>query len=337
MRDGKTVVAILLVIAMMSFFAESGEASQATFAPPQSKVNQLLTLADGSLVALTAEKGGLYILKPGGLKWERWPGTPETHLYSAASAPDGALYLATASGLARWNSALTAWEIVREGAASRVSFSSSREQSRQYTMLVNFWGRGLAMLAWRQANEDDHQFELNPTQEEMKGLPVAPVQAILLREEDAWYAGLFGHGVFRFDASASSWETAHDGLGSLFVMTLAAGPTEELYVGTYGGGLLVLDTGRTDWRLADPFFAGTSIQDLAFGEKGEIVAGSVAHGLFLSLDKGTSWQRIDLGIPDGNITAVAVGKDGSIWAGVWGSGPFVSRDQGTSWRPVPID
>jgi len=92
-----------------------------------------------------------------------------------------------------------------------------------------------------------------------------------------------------------TWEPKSDGLGSLFVMSLAIDPVDPLKL-----------------------FAGTS-----------------DHGLFVSRDGGQTWSSSSAGMdPNEPVGAIEIDpiRPNVIYAGSWRSGVYLSEDGGNRFQ-----
>lgn len=302
---------------------------------------QLVVLPGGELLALTTEKGGLYMSEAGGRKWKRVPGTPDAFIHHVAVLPDGSIHLATPEGLLRLRDHGGAWEQVLPGSMARMHVSPDGSE-----VLLKAWGKGVSVRSARDLSPDADR---SSTQDDDRaqapqqslpatpgGLTDMPVMSAAMAPDGAWLAGTSGFGVHRFGAEGGVWEPFSTGLASRWVVTMATAPWGTVYAGTYGAGIYALHRGKTVWEPVDPVFSGTTVQDIAFGPAGQCVAATRGHGLIVSLDQGQTWsERIDA-LPGMSVQSVAVAGDGSLWAATWDKGLYVSSDMGVSWEYRPF-
>lgn len=312
--------AATLLLSVMSVSA-SGQAGRAETPP----ILQVQALPDGRMVAITPERGGLYISDPGGIRWQRDDSAPNTFLHHVAVGPDQTLYLSTPDGIYTRGHGSQDWVRIMHGSFAWVAFAQPSPPGRGgATVAVKRWGQNLLRITGPQRSD------------RVQGLPPMPVQSAVVPAGEAWFAATFGHGVFRAPSIDANWEPASKGLTNLRVVTLELDDQGDLYAGTYGGGLFRWQADQAEWMFVDPVFSGADIESIAFGPDHEMLVASPRRGVFLSRDAGQSWSRIEAGLPADGAQSVAVGTDGSLWVGFRKEGLFVSRDGGATWQPRPF-
>lgn len=160
--------------------------------------------------------------------------------------------------------------------------------------------------------------------------PIGPeggvVQAIAFAPSDSRvvYAGTWG-GVFRSSDGGSSWTAASNGLGTLYVWSLAVDPHNSavVYAGTVDA-IYKTTSGGDSWRLLPPSSLPfpsliTSLQ--IDPVRPRILYAVTSSGLFRSADSGEHWTERDAGLPEGaqgSVAALDIDPDhpGTLYAGV---------------------
>ncbi len=344
-------MAVLAACAVSAAGALAAQENEACADIPH--ILQVEALADGGLLVLTTEKGGLYLGARGGRDWRRSDGLADVFIHRAAVHPDGSLYLATSEGLFRSPTGNGGWERVLPGALALIEIEADGSRA-----LAKVWGKGVFVLQLREAGPDSVAEAGEAAGRERsargtEGVPIdqtlrdsllpgrgrladRPVLCAAMTAAGIWLAGTFSSGVVAARPEGTDWEPCSAGLPGAPVLSLAAAPWETVYAGTYGAGLFARNPGDGAWSPAGPLPEGACVEDLAFGPGGEIAAATRGHGVFFSPDRGRTWRPTADIVPGASVSGVAVDRDGLLWAGLWDRGLHVSADRGASWRHVPF-
>jgi hypothetical protein len=154
---------------------------------------------------------------------------------------------------------------------------------------------------------------------------------------DTAYAATWGTGVQKTVDGGLNWAPANNGLGELFLYTLAIGPDGDiLYAGTSSKGVYKsLDAGGS-WvpvnsGLPPVVLVDTLVVDPANPQV--VYAGTWGYGVFKSLDGGESWSSSSSGLEEKEIYALAVdpGDSKIIYAATFEQGVYRSDDGAGSW------
>jgi ligand-binding sensor domain-containing protein len=164
------------------------------------------------------------------------------------------------------------------------------------------------------------------------------------------FAGTSGKGVFRSTDSGMTWTAVNNGLTSLSVFALGAGPdygaagSTNLYAASWGVFLSTNNGGswaQIGHGLPTPFAVSLAvIPDPLHMSSGSLCAGVLddgpfaSGGLFLTTNSGASWTGVNTGLTTTNIRTLAVSPDGAgrmyLYAGT-SDGIFLSTNYGSSW------
>lgn len=380
--------AVLLVVMALAFSSpaqgQDGRIPGGKVPVDVPRIMQIKALPDGSLLALSPEKGGLYQSLPGGRGWHKAPNVPEVFIHHLNLDPAGRIYLATSQGLLR--SLDDRWESLLEGTFAAVYFDAAGRQ-----VLVKAWGKGVYCLrpealtaervrrlgelaARKQALEGEAgalmaqmrdqrgvtgedgtrgvgrlyrrwqeiQGAVQGLEKELKGLSLAGKGALADRlvtcaamdRQGRWLAGTFGFGVYGAKPG-EEWRSSSAGLGSSWIVTMAAAPWGTVYAGTYGAGLWAWDEVLSAWSAVDGGPADAVVEEIAFGRGGECVVATQTQGVFVSTDRGKTWNR-SVVMPKTAVQSVAVDGNGKICAGLWEGGLHVLQEDGVTWRHRPF-
>lgn len=288
-----------------------------------STVNQLVEIEANVLVAVTQEKGGLFVSYDGGTTWQHPVGVPEIFYNRLDKVSSEHLFLTTAEGVFQTNAAFDKWKKISDRQIAAISCSTDMA-----SCLVKEWGR----MPYFLTGEDWVQG--TATHQEVVGLDF-PIQSLVRLADGQMFAASYNHGCFTSRDDGRNWLDISAGLQNLEVTVLLAGPDRFLYAGTFGGGLhrYRVDVG---WEKITALHGNEAITALASSDKGLIVAGTETGQVWISKDDGLNWEPVT--IPGGQlqVTSMAVIANGQVIVGVQGRGLFSSIDFGARWRPRPF-
>ena len=150
----------------------------------------------------------------------------------------------------------------------------------------------------------------------------------LLHRGGKLYAGTSGKGVYVSGDHGGSWKSINDGLASLRITALAAGP-HYLFAATEADGVFRLAAGGGSWEPVNSELDEPRVTALAVSGEA-LIAGTAESGIFLSSNEGREWVRGEL-VGARIYSLAAIGS--RIYAGGAGEA-FVSVDQGKTWSPL---
>lgn len=326
-----------------SFPAVAESVQQKTGEAPH--ITQLLALADGRVIAVTVEKGGLYLATPERRKLQRLLRAPETYIHQAAQNADGTLYLATDAGIYRADQPEGAWEQIGQDAAAWLAFSADGAQSR-----VKRWGEGLfaapsahlsvekvneikTMVAQRQALRE----QAGQLRRELYRKAGAARTTEKTPEETGAFLEKFAQ-LRKLEEQADNlnveggWRKVSAGLPKAPAQTLAMLPDGEEFAGWFGGGVYRSRNGGADWEAASTGLVSPWVLTLAASPRGDLYAGTFGAGLFRWRADVSEWALADAIFAGAVIQDLAFGANGPILAGSRERGLFLSLDEGKTWR-----
>lgn len=144
------------------------------------------------------------------------------------------------------------------------------------------------------------------------GPAAPPVNAVAIDLSGTLYAGTAGKGVFRSDDRGATWIAVNDGLGDIYIDSLAVsyvhGPTPI--------------AGTQSWGFPHLFFA--------------MFAASANHGAFKSMDRGDTWSAVNTGLPGRSAHFLAIDPGSATLYVSTDQGLFKSQDAGSSWMPTAL-
>lgn len=147
------------------------------------------------------------------------------------------------------------------------------------------------------------------------------------------FAGTMGNGVLRWSESAGQWEKKNDGIGNLFIYSMAAVDT-VLFVGTMGNGLCrTLDYGETWERVwYDRNNWDFTVRTVAAIEDAVFAISRRSDAAVRSRDHGVTWERLSfLQYHNHFVPRYFAESSGSIFVGTRG-GVLRSTDGGDTWE-----
>lgn len=308
-------------------------------------ITQLLALADGRVIVVTVEKGGLYLATPERKKLQRLLRTPETRIHQATQDANGALYLATDAGIYRADQPEGAWEQVGRDAVAWLAFSADGAQSR-----VKRWGEGLfaapsAYLSVEKVQEIKAVVAQRQTLREqvgqLRGELHRKIGAARTTEKtpEETRASLEKFAQLRkLEEQADNlnveggWQKISAGLPKAPVQTLAILPDGEEFAGWFGGGVYRSRNAGADWEAASTGLVSPWVLTLAASPRGDLYAGTFGAGLFRWRADVHEWTLADAIFAGAVIQDLAFGANGQILAGSRERGLFLSLDEGKTWR-----
>lgn len=322
----------------VGFPAVAESASQKTVDVPY--ITQLLAVSNGRVVAVTMEKGGLYLATPDRRKLQRLLRTPEARIHQAAQDINGVLYLATDAGIYRADQPEGPWEQVTQDATAWLAFSTDGVQSR-----VKRWDQGLFAAPSAHLSIERAQ--------EVKAL--AAQQAAMKKQANQLHQDVYaardaktpeGRRVFsdkfaqwrKLQKEADNlqvdgdWRQVSAGLPKAPVQTLAMLPDGEEFAGFFGWGVYRSRNAGADWEASSSGLSSPWVLMLAAGTHGDLYAGTFGAGLFRRQAEAGEWTLVDAIFAGAVIQNLAFGANGQILAGSRERGLFLSLDEGKTWR-----
>ncbi len=304
------------------------------------RIMQVRVLPDGSLIAVSQEKGGLYRSQPGGRNWRKVTTVPDAFLHHVDVDPGGNIVLSSDDGL--WRSRGDGFERVLRGPIASAHFAPDGAK-----VLVKVWGRGVYLLGADDLSADTvRSFEdlarrkreleqrsrdlmttigefnsVNATQEEVQAQlrhyrqwqEAQEKMQALEREQDR--ASLAAPGALVDEAVTCAVMTG-DGVWM---------------AGTFGHGVFGTRHGQGDWS---PLSTGLScrwIVSMAVAPWGAVYAGTYGAGLWVWRPEHSDWVAVSPLLDASVILDVAFGRSGLCVVATQDHGVFVSQDQGRSW------
>lgn len=303
-------------------------------------ITQLLAISNGRVVAVTMEKGGLYLATPDRRKLQRLLHVPEARIHQAAQNADGVLYLATDAGIYRADQPEGPWEQVTQDVAAWLAFSADGTQSR-----VKRWGQGLFAVPSTHLSVARAQ--------EVKAL--AAQQAAMKKQADQLHQEVYatrdaktpeGRRAFLDNIAQwrklqkeadnlqvdGAWRQVSVGLPKAPAQTLAMLPDGEEFAGFFGWGVYRSRNAGADWEAASSGLSSLWVLTLAASPRGDLYAGTFGAGLFRWQAEVGEWTLADAMFQGVVIQDLAFGANGQILAGSRERGLFLSLDEGKTWR-----
>ena len=278
-RDGGLYVTDISGLAGLSYFsADQGRSWNPILKTPISLG------ADGVLYSFT--NGELSRSKDRGQTWESIPvsipslfaplllahptQTDQLYLFHLEGEPY--LHLSLDGG-ATWQPT----EGITEGApwARWALFAEHKQGQRMYLIIMNAHmfrsdDRGLNWTSCNKPNVFIDAYALSNT-----------TLAVDLQNADHIYLATQGDGVLLSHDGCQSWEQSNNGLGNLFVNTLAIDPNHPntIYAGTDGGAYISFDSGQTWGQVNDGLLGATVVYSIAVDKDSNVYA-ATPYGIF---------------------------------------------------------
>ena len=208
--------------------------------------------------------------------------------------------------------------------SNRKKFSAQNAKSAKSSSVIKFKERGPVNVPGR-----------------VRGIKVAP------DNEDKWYAGTVGGGLWVTEDAGDTWENLTDyKVPNLSTSTIAisANNPRVIYLGTgepfgnldaIGGiGLLKSINGGRSWEYLDNTrdFGGVGRMIVYDNNENHVVV-AASNGIFVTKDGGNTWQNTYSG---GNVQDLdyATPECGTLFAGVQDVGVIMSDNGGLTWNIV---
>lgn len=309
-------------------------------APP---IMQLVSLPDGEILALTTEKGGLYMSEAGGRKWKRVSGVPDVFIHHVAVLPDGSIHLATADGLLRLKDHGGQWEQVLQGSMARMHVSPDGSG-----VLLKAWGKGVlaqqavelspdavrrvAEAAGRKQALQAQEGELLRRMGEKSDGANATVDE--LRERARAYGQwqeLQGQIQAAEEDMRQPFPATPGGLADMPVTSASMAPDGTWLAGTSGFGIHRLSAAGGSWEAFSSGLASRWVLTMATAPWGTVYAGTYGAGIFALHPGKSAWQQVDPAFSGTTLQDIAFGAAGQCVAATRGHGLIVSLDQGRTW------
>jgi diguanylate cyclase (GGDEF)-like protein len=148
-----------------------------------------------------------------------------------------------------------------------------------------------------------------------RGMPVNATYSVTEDREGAYWIGLAGAGVVRWQGT-SAWEawTQAEGLPDNVIWSVRRDKRKRLWVGT-NNGLAMWDQERHAWRIwnSSNGLAGSVVRDIAITENGDIWVLSYAGGI--TRFPGATLRPERVATPKPDPSTLVVGLDGRLWVG----------------------
>ncbi len=254
-------------------------------------------------------------------------GLPHDEVWSAAAAPDGALWFATSDGVARFDGETWAsYQLADDNGVGR------HVRSIAVALDGAVWvGTYMGGVSWSRGGA----WTTHRTPIELDDGPIAnDVQVVHVTPAGVLWVGT-RIGLSRFDGETWRHFDVEDGLAGFDVLAIAEGTDGDLWVGTRGGFMDPTGGGisRFDGEVwttlteADGL-AENYVQAIAVGPEGAVWIGMQSLGVSRLTDGWETYTQAD-GLPGDDVTALAVADDGSLWLGTRGGG--AAQFDGWTW------
>lgn len=257
-------------------------------------------------------------------------------VYAICAAPDGALFAARQSGLARsddggrsWRALVVLPENDAQPSISALALASTTEgQTHIFAgvtggVFVSHDGGGL----WKPT----------PIAAPPPFITVLAVSPDYARDGIA-FATSMEDGVYRSDDYGASWRAWGFGLFDFHVLGLAVSPhfatDKTVYALTESGIYRSRNTGRS-WQVTGFPADGVPALCMAVAPDNTLYAGTERAGLYRSSDSGDTWEQMPTFPPDDAINAVLLGTGEMLV--LTSSAAWRSTDAGRSWQPAFTD
>ena len=249
-----------------------------------------------------------------------WPGGGGIHM-SAASAPDGSLWVATRNrGLA----------CRRDGRWSVIDAGSGLSHEDVRDVRIDFEGNVWACTNGGGINLVKHRrFDVFGAAE---GLGRHVTTALVLDRDGRLWAGTDGGGVKVFDGRTFQPALPQDAWKDPFVWSLLPRPDGELWVGTFSAGILRMVEGAPEPLPAPAGVEDTWIPALMEDRQGNVWAGSHSGGVFRLGRGGVSRVKGAASTPAAPATVLLEDRTGDVWLATAGDGLWRHRSE--SWEDL---
>ncbi|MBL8113783.1 MAG: hypothetical protein JNK60_12955 [Acidobacteria bacterium] len=267
---------------------------------PTRRISALLETRDGAIWIGTDGQGCLRLEGKDVRTFTDREGLASNRVNAFSQAPDGTLVIGTEAGVSLWNG--TAMKSLRT--------ADGLVHDRVRTVLAEAGG----ILVGTDPAGLSRVTPGGIVNEPIPGLPSSGFRALLRDRSGTLWAGIYGGGICRLDASGFSCLGADRGLSSNSVYSLLEDREGNLWIGTLGRGLNRLRDGLLTPVGVPEGLADDNIRAVLEDRKGDLWVGSEGGGL--SVVRGgrvVATYTTKEGLPDGRVYGLAEDPlDGSI-------------------------
>jgi hypothetical protein len=302
---------------------------------PLKKVTQLLPLKGGGIIAVTSQKGGLYMSgEEDGFKGDAR--APESFIHRAALDNSGGVFIATPEGIYRHDG--LDWVNVAQINAGLLAFTQDGGEA-----LVKVWGKGLFRVHLKDLSRD----RIAEEKELSKKISAMERQASALHKElvSAYTKHMTPEQTEAYLKKFSLWQQLTDeieklkgrrgpfreaqaGLGGAIVQSICALPDGGWLAGSFGQGVYHLRPSDSAWKRIPDYRGIKSVLCLGASPWGEWYVGTYGSGVLC-----LSGDNLNAGGLEGVIVQdIAFGAGEDVVAGTRGNGFIFSTRRGRSWN-----
>ena len=240
--------------------------------------------------------------------WQTEHGLPQTTVQTMYQARDGALWVGTGGGLARFDGVrFTAFENAPiSEIASRPVFGFM-EDAEGWTWIGHSRGG---------SRYKDGRFERVITPAMTEGRRVWT----FVQEKSGVVWAATENGLARWEKGATRLYNEADGLPIKRIRTLAFDTAGTLWIGTSGGGLVSLRGGRFETFGPKNGFPSLEVRHVLADPEGGIWAATAGAGLVRVKDGRFQSFTTKDGLPTDQLTYLARDANGALWIATWGAG-----------------
>jgi diguanylate cyclase (GGDEF)-like protein len=280
----------------------------------ESQVPELASLPIFGL--MQDSKGNLWIGHSGGAVifrngvFERVFGREVTdrRVWAFAEASDGTIWIATESGLIKWNGEVSRVYRTEDGLPTNRLRTLAFD--REGTLWLGTTGGGLVSMR-------DERFEI---MDPASGFPHAEVRFVLPDPDGGIWAATAGSGLVHLNGGELRHYTVEQGLVSDQLTALARDVQGSLWIGTWGAGLARMRDGRFTSIASEGGLAGDQIWSVHADREGSVWVGTWVGGM----NRLRNRDFVVLGAPEGlsgdNVRSVLHAKNGVTWVTTAGGG-----------------
>ena len=339
---GFWLIFVWIFVSVMAGF-ETCSAADAEVSADAPRTMQLVALPDGELLALTTEKGGLYMSEGGGRKWKRVSGAPDDFIHHVAVLPDGSIHLATPEGLLRLEDHGGQWAQVLRGSVASMHVSPDGG-----SVLLKAWGRGVFVQSARGVTPDvarrateaaERSQALQAQEEELvrrmgekNGGDNATPEELQdrMRTYLEWQETQERIKAAE-QATRQSFPSIPGGLADMSVTSASMAPDGAWLAGTFGFGVHRFSALGGTWEPFSQGLASRLVLTMRTAPWGTVYAGTYGAGIFALHPGKAAWESVDPVFSGTIVQDMAFGVDGQCVAATRGHGLIVSHDQGNTW------
>jgi len=249
--------------------------------------------------------------------WTADDGLPHTAVGAIAQTADGALWVGTQGGAARFDGVRFVPVTARDGLPNNTV--NALHAAPDGALWMGTFGGLVRYVGGR----------LTDVVTTNEGLPDDTVWDVAVESDGTVWAATLG-GLARLRDGRISVFTEADGLPTSDVRAVSLGPDGAVWAGTYGGGASRIEGDRVrSWSLADSP-AGPWLHTLLAGRRGVWVGVGQGQGdrsayQLLGLEGG-QFEPVPPGPAVPSVRALLEDREGSLWAGTYGGGVVRFRD-----------